>query len=469
MLSDTWLAEALLLRFYGVDVIRQIKVNGFRTLSDFNLKLAPGLNLLLGPNGGGKTTIITFLSFINDLHATNLSNAVSNVGGAGYIFRKKGARDYERTITAEISGTVEIIRLDMFSDRVQTEKFGKFIDYKYTFSIKLSDDREDVYYDSQELYLRRSSVEAKNPDKIKNWDFVFSRKLSPEGEFHSNAQQARGDASERYEIRFVRGGDLSAAFDDVVAVDDSILHVTRILGSDVRNSFARNFGRRVLYNPQPDQIRKPEDSAKSPGIRPDGSGLYASLLAIKKRRSSRAIRRYQAPVRDEIPFNRTIPLDDLLERFKLAFPALHSIDVNNDPFDNQIRARVTLDSREGPQLPLAALSDGTLKWMSLATALLTTRRIIGIEEPENFIHPAVQQHALKLIRDQTPDDSFVLVSSHSHSIVDAAFPEEIVFVYLKDSKTVTHRIKNPERIKKLVDETGFGMSTFYTSGALAHA
>ncbi|MBP0594576.1 AAA family ATPase [Paraburkholderia sp. LEh10] len=452
-------------------MIRQIKVDGFRTLSDFTLDLLPGLNILLGPNGGGKTTIIMFFSFINDIYSKNLSEAISTVGGAGHIFRKKGADDYQRTISAEIRGTVNIKDIDYLPTRARNLlSRGKFIDYKYTFSIELSADREDVYYNSQELVVRRSKRRTSSVGNIKKWDYKFSRTRTADGTVISTAESEHPDVNSIFDFTGYapRGKNLASTLDQFLDPEDSLLHAARFLGTDVHYSFAQNFGRRVLYNPQPESIRQPEDSAKSPGIRPDGSGLYASLLAIK-RKKTRAIRAQRPINRDDIPFIRATPLERLEDYFRLAFPALFSIDVTNDPFDNQIRARVTIDTAEGPQLPLASLSDGTLKWMSLATALITTRHVIGIEEPENFIHPNVQGHALQLIRESTREDSFVLVSSHSQSIMDAARPGEIVFVQLDGSKTRASRIKDPEAIADLINESGFGLSFFYMSGALQDA
>lgn len=455
-------------------LIRQISVDGFRTLSQFSLKFTPGLNVLVGPNGGGKTTILMFFSFLNDLYSGNLSTAISNVGGAGAIFRKIGQRDFQRTITAEVIGSIDLaeqIKL-MRSSEAGIEKTGKYLYYRYSFGIELSENREDVFFSSQTLLLRRSKVSYKNPEKISKWDIEFKRQLDKDRQITSSANIFSEDLETKFELPSyikVRSGELPA-IDDVVDMEDSILHATRLLGMIFRNALAQDFGRGLFYNPQPDQIRKPEDSAKSPGIRSDGSGLYASLLALKRRRRStvRPTMRRRPTIYD-VPFVRRETLLGVVEYFRLAFPALHTIDVTNDPFDNQIRARVTLDAKDGIQLPLAALSDGTLKWMSLATALLTTRHIIGIEEPENFIHPAVQQQALELIRETTKENSFVLISSHSQSVLDATRPDELIIVTLDKSRTIASRIKDPERINELIYESGFGLAFYYMSGALADA
>lgn len=393
------------------------------------------------------------------------------MGGAGSIFRKKGEKDYERTISAVIWGTIKQSD-DIFNQDISEipKAHGRYLDFRYSFSIELSEDGEEVFYSHQQLSIRRTKRKTLHIDRISEWDFVFTRTRDESKNVADQVTMERDGAEKKFDTWSFspKKTNLTDVVTRLVGAGDCLVHASRFIGSDVAVAFNLILGNRILYNPQPDAIRRPEDSAKSPGIRPDGSGLYATLLAIKGRKSV-SRRMWRSYSNDDVPFQHTITLDRLTESFKLAFPALSSIDINNDPFDNQIRVRITLDSRDNIQLPLASLSDGTLKWMSLATGLITTRHIIGIEEPENFIHPAVQRHALELIREQTSDESFVLVSSHSQSIIDAARPEEVIFVKLQDSKTVTSRINDPQHVQEVVNDSGFGLSFFYLSGALQDA
>ena len=69
-------------------MIRKISVDGFRSLTDFELVIDPGLNILVGPNGSGKTNIISFFEFLSAIVSNPVSEAVSILGGAGSIFRK---------------------------------------------------------------------------------------------------------------------------------------------------------------------------------------------------------------------------------------------------------------------------------------------------------------------------------------------------------------------------------------------
>ncbi len=48
-------------------MITKIYVDGFRSLSTFSMVLQPGLNMLVGPNGSGKTNIILFFEFLSHI------------------------------------------------------------------------------------------------------------------------------------------------------------------------------------------------------------------------------------------------------------------------------------------------------------------------------------------------------------------------------------------------------------------
>lgn len=453
-------------------MIKIIKVNGFRTFSDFKLELNQGLNLLVGPNGGGKSTLMMFFSLLEDIYTSNLSSAVSNLGGAGKIFRKVGALQYERLIEAEVFGAFDFYDIeDRLSarDRNRIKLNGNKIYYKYNFQIELTEDREDVYFKHQEFSIKQTNTEITSLDRISVWELVFKVDYSDKNircyGLQNKELQKKFDFLPFRLKKQINDRDY-IELENSVYGDGSLMHIARYFDSTIRYGLSQDFSKGIIYNPQPDLIRKNEDSAKSPGIRSDGTGLYSTLLALKRRKAAK-IGIFRSI--DRRFFRPKISYAKLIEYYKFAFPSLHSVEVTNDPFDNQIRARVTLDSSTGIQLPLSALSDGTLKWMSLVTALLTNRTVKAIEEPENFIHPAVQKQAIELVRESIGKNSFVLVSTHSQSVLDAALPEELIFITLKNSKTRADRVKYPEKIKDLIYESGFNLSFYYMSGVLENA
>ena len=72
-------------------MITRIEVDGFKSLKEFTLNFARGLNILVGPNGSGKTNIVSFFEFVAHLMEADASEATSRVGlprKNGHQFRR---------------------------------------------------------------------------------------------------------------------------------------------------------------------------------------------------------------------------------------------------------------------------------------------------------------------------------------------------------------------------------------------
>lgn len=447
------------------------EVDGYRSLVKFKLDLRSGINLLIGPNGSGKSNIISFLSFVCESSLMSLSQAVGNLGGSGTVFRKHGEKKYHSQIKSKIRGCVEPSLDDIPDEKKATHNdVNKVLHYEYSFTVQLSEDRESVYFASQSLRMHITDKSIKT-NIIENWELDISIIGNADGTVkckHANSSTYFEEEYKRYVAR--EKVTLSEFIEDRLNAETSIITtcfilVPRIFG----HMFYRDFQKSIIFNPHPSQIRLPEDSAKSPGIYPDGSGLYASLLALKRSRAKGQARFGLYFRQNEIPFNPRIKLDRLTEFFKLAYPTMSKLSVTNDQFENTIRVRVTLDGRDKPQIPLAALSDGTLKWMSMVTAIFTNDSILALEEPENFIHPSIQREAVQISRDQTQNNSLLLMSSHSETILNSAEPEEVIVVSIVNGRTQARRVKNPHKLSQLVNNSGFGLGFHYLSGGLEDA
>ena len=57
-------------------MINYVKVDGFKSLIDFKLVLNTGLNILVGPNGSGKTNVISFFDFLGNLQEMTVSDEI---------------------------------------------------------------------------------------------------------------------------------------------------------------------------------------------------------------------------------------------------------------------------------------------------------------------------------------------------------------------------------------------------------
>ena len=94
-----------------------------------------------------------------------------------------------------------------------------------------------------------------------------------------------------------------------------------------------------------------------------------------------------------------------------------------------------LEEREGGELPAKSLSDGTLRFIALATLEMDPEEtgLICLEEPENGIHPQRIRAMIELLRDTAVDVSLaddednplrqVIINTHSPAVV-AQIPDD---------------------------------------------
>jgi predicted ATPase len=77
--------------------VSQIKINGYKSIKSCNLKLKE-LNVLIGPNGGGKTNFIDFFQLLNHLFDSDLQAYIAKSHGADELLR------FGREVTPQLSG-----------------------------------------------------------------------------------------------------------------------------------------------------------------------------------------------------------------------------------------------------------------------------------------------------------------------------------------------------------------------------
>lgn len=65
--------------------------------------------------------------------------------------------------------------------------------------------------------------------------------------------------------------------------------------------------------------------------------------------------------------------------------------------------------------------------------------------------------------------SFVIMTTHSESLLNAANPEELLVVSMREGVTHCRRIGNGRRLRREIQETGFGLGNYYLAGDLADA
>lgn len=78
--------------------VLRVRIRNFKSVKSAELRLKTGLNILIGPNGSGKTNLLSALKFIRDIFAHGAGLAIAKGGGA--------RRNYHRD-TKQISFQIE--------------------------------------------------------------------------------------------------------------------------------------------------------------------------------------------------------------------------------------------------------------------------------------------------------------------------------------------------------------------------
>ena len=448
-------------------MITKIEVNGFKSLSEFELDLNSGLNILVGPNGSGKTNIVLFFEFLSKLTTNQVGNAVSSVGGAGSIFKKIGSNKYEPNINFKIYGSKNISK-------------SRAITYEYSACITTSFEKDNIYYSKQNIKYRSGTKFWKSPNEKSyspdRWDFILNVDTLDSG---SSSIEIEKINSKKVKPRFFHKEE------DQNTVEENIIELVKNFNPAYKNLIGCLFPfvDEVVFGINSDliggetfnvvtsKVKEIEDAATPHGIKKDGSGLSTTLYAMKKSKSKKGnlpdfYFYFDRPKKTYDPET----LKKIVSYLKLANKTISNLDVENDPFDNKLIVKIFIETGEyDAVLPLSAMSDGTIKWLALITAILTSKTIFSIEEPENFLHPWMHAEIANIMRnhiDEKKENSFVLMTTHSESLLNHSEPNEVVLVDLENGKTSAKRIENIKLVNEEISNSGFGLGHFYFSDSL---
>ena len=125
-----------------------------------------------------------------------------------------------------------------------------------------------------------------------------------------------------------------------------------------------------------------------------------------------------------------------------------------------------VQSEPGLRYPVhqVGVSSGTLRMLALMTALHGESRtnLIGIEEPENYVHPTALSAFLEHLRDVQDRIQF-MVTTHSPLLLDFLDAPEAVRVVRRDGQAGTTVVQqeDPAGVRRALEKSGFGLGEFY--------
>jgi predicted ATPase len=438
-------------------MIQTVEVTGFKSLNNFKISLKKGLNILVGPNGSGKTNIISLFEFLSHIVQSDVQDAVGLSGGAGSIFQKVGMEEFSKEIHIKIKG-----------NRLIEKK--RYFNYLYEFKICVIKEKGLIRYSHQRIIGQLGEKPILLTTKSRKIDLDIIQAMNGENDMKVDIKKLDrrkfksymfNRASDNKEfIGFVRRNRDNSKRSLVQQLFRFITHV-EIIFSDLLGG--------ETFNIIPTKVKQPEDIATEPGIKKDGTGLASTLFHIQNNLDLKRGSAYATIYQRRRRINpRTYQRIEKLTN--LANSSIQKIEVDNNPFDNQLQVKIHISSGEDSiVLPLSAMSDGTIKWITLITAILTSTQIFSIEEPENYLHPWMQAQIVEIMRDTYSaknENSFIIMSTHSETLLNHSKPEEVIIVKLENGITKAERVANANALNEEISKTGFGLGYYYFTGGL---
>ena len=455
-------------------MLSRVTCSGFKSLVDFKFELRPGLNVMVGPNGSGKTNIFLLLQFLSALRRLPLVEAIGQVGGAGAVFRRNPDNSISKSIRLSVEGIGPFRRSQGSDDRVH---------YFFGASIGLSALDNAIVFESQQLFFKVLSRNVDGYDlddnllpreyehaelKKKLNDFQIEWTLQPDGTMPITLGRVKKTLLRYFrddpEVSTQIINDLCTEYGKSVSAFNLLDRV--VPGA---NAISSDLSSLKPFNISPDKVRTPEDIGSPPTVASDGHGFAATLYALQSSQRITFGSFFPLGVRREFK-----NASEILERIKsfshVINPSIINIVAQSDTMESKLKAFINLKYEgEDVMIPFSMVSDGTAKWFALITAIMTVPGVFAIEEPENFLHPTMQSEIVGLLRSQFYSEEGAkvgLITTHSETIINNAFAEEIIIVEMVDGRTIANRPSNAAAVAEEIKRTGFGLGFYYVSGAI---
>lgn len=460
-----------------------IEINNYKSIIKTKVEIKEGLNILIGPNGAGKTNVLSSLKFLKDILFKGAGLAVAKAGGPSRVYNSKS-----RTLKFVLSENIKPKTIN----RRKT-------DFQLKWTIQLAQKGEEKIAAITKESIALIGILGKKPTDVLNIEIDRSNINKPKYQIYFNNDLDLGrNLLENYEedhknlnksklFEKLRT-DLQSQLNNLKKEKDRSL-ITLI------SRFDRNFGEFLFkflrlneFNIIPDQARKASEQLPYARMQSNGYGISEVIDALVKKNFHKVELSNSFDIDTDLPFfliNRLLggsfrigrlgsdkrknPLEDALtnirEEISAAVQPISDIGVEIDPTNGK---RFVIFKTENEKFYPDQVSDGTIKWLCiLASIYVGSSSFYLLEEPENFLHPWMQQKLVEIMREQSKlHNSIFLLTSHSSTVLNACYPEEIITVEATEKGTITDKIKNRSEVDEFLNNSNFRLGDLWVSGGL---
>jgi predicted ATPase len=377
--------------------IESIRLSNFRAFQKVHLKNIPRFCVLVGANGTGKSTLFSVFAFLRDAMTTNVSAALSRLGGS---------RGLTEVRSRNSSGPVEIeikLRATLADGRSRL----------ITYEIHINDPEGRPVVTREILQYRRGS-------RGQAWKFLdFSlgtgEAVTNELETVTNERQLKREAQtlKSPDILAIKGLAQFERFPAVVA-----------LGNLIENWHLSDF-----------HISR---------ARPEAEAGYAEHLSREGENLSLVV--------EYLYKNHRPAFDQILHRLQQTVPGVTKVEAKTTE-----EGRVLLKFQDGSFVdPFLArfVSDGTIKMLAYLVLLYdpAPHPLLCVEEPENQLYPSLLWDLAEEFRSYAERGGQVFVTTHSPDFLNAAQLDEVFWLVKTGGYTEVHRAAENEQISAYMAE-----------------
>ncbi len=432
-------------------MLTHLRVDGFKNLIEVDLYFGP-FTCVAGANAVGKSNLfdaILFLKALMDVPILDAAMAVRDEHGA--------VSDIRHLFTQTPSGIclpicieAEILVPPTGSDYLDQPAEAKttFLSYRIKLEYRAPNGhgarpRVELVEESLD-YIKKSEAHAHLPfDHSVKWrdTVVQGRRTSP---YISTAIQKDDNDVIAHVIKLHQ--DTSTGGGRTRLFQAEKLPRTVLSTVNAQESPTAVLARQEMLNWRPLQLEpsalRMSDGFDAPAqLSPNGAHLPATLYRLaqqwKEENSTREPRDQEGEAQMPDQQREGFALTQIANRLCELIDHVGAVRIDRD--DKRELLTLLLTDQYGTELPAKALSDGTLRFLALASVEIdpTLTGLICLEEPENGIHPERIGAIIGLLRDIAVDPSLavgddnplrqVIINTHSPIVVGQVPDESVIF------------------------------------------